>query len=41
MQWAIGSGLMEGRGDSVLAPKGNASRAEAATFFTRFAEMIK
>ncbi len=41
MEWAIGSGLMQGRSDSVLAPKGNASRAEAATFFMRFNEMIK
>ncbi len=41
MQWACGSGLMEGRSESVLAPQGNASRAEAATFFMRFADMMK
>ena len=41
MQWAVGCGLMEGRSDTVLAPQGNASRVEAATFFMRFADMMK
>lgn len=36
MQWAVGSGLIEGYGDGILAPKENCSRAELATVFYRY-----
>jgi len=36
MQWAAGSGLIEGKTISTLNPKDNATRAEAATILERF-----
>ena len=36
MQWAVGSGLIEGRGDGVLAPKDDAKRSELANVVYRF-----
>jgi hypothetical protein len=36
MTWAVSAGLIQGRSGSTLAPKGNASRAEAAQILTRF-----
>ncbi|MBQ2764806.1 MAG: S-layer homology domain-containing protein [Firmicutes bacterium] len=36
MQWAVGSDLIEGRGDGILAPKENCTRAELATVFYRY-----
>ncbi len=36
MQWAVGSGLIEGRGDGMLAPEANCTRAELATVFYRY-----
>lgn len=36
LQWAVGSGVMKGKGGSVLDPQGQATRAEVATMLTRF-----
>ena len=38
LQWANAEGLINGKGDGVLDPKGQATRAEAAAMFTRFCE---
>jgi hypothetical protein len=38
MTWAIGSGLINGRTATVLAPGGTATRAEAATLLQRYIE---
>ena len=35
MQWAVGNGIINGK-DGKLVPKGDASRAEAATMLQRF-----
>ncbi|MBQ1501296.1 MAG: S-layer homology domain-containing protein, partial [Firmicutes bacterium] len=35
MRWAVGVGLITGRANSMLAPQGDTSRAEAATMFMR------
>ena len=39
MQWAVGSGLIQGSG-SALAPQANADRAQIATILMRFAQSI-
>ena len=39
MQWAVGSGLIQGSGNA-LTPQANASRAQIATILMRFAEKI-
>jgi hypothetical protein len=36
MSWAVGTGLIQGRTSSSLAPKGTATRAEAAQMLMRF-----
>ena len=37
MQWAVGTGIIQGRdGGKLLDPQGNASRAECATMVMRF-----
>lgn len=36
MQWAVGDGVMSGRGEGILAPQGTATRAEAAAMLMRF-----
>ena len=36
MQWAVGSGLINGRTAATLAPQGTATRAEAASILMRF-----
>lgn len=36
MMWAVGTGLINGKGNGILDPKGTATRAEAATIFMRF-----
>lgn len=36
MQWAVGSDLIEGRGEGVLAPKDDAKRSELANIMYRF-----
>lgn len=41
MQWAVGSGLLSGKGNGKLDPSGAATRAEAATILQRFIETIK
>lgn len=41
MQWAVGSGLLSGKGNGKLDPSGTATRAEAATILQRFIETIK
>ena len=38
IEWAIGTGLLSGKGDGILDPKGNATRAEIAAIFTRYVE---
>ena len=37
MQWAVGSGIITGRTNTTLVPKGTATRAEVATMVMRFA----
>ena len=39
LQWAVGSGIINGK-DGKLVPKGDASRAEAATMLQRFCENV-
>ncbi len=41
MQYTAGSGLIVGKTDSTLNPQDTATRAEAATVFVRFADMLK
>ncbi len=41
MRYAIGVGIMNGKGENTLAPKDYATRAEVATMFMRFAEAVK
>ena len=41
IQYALGSGLIVGRTQTTLNPKDSATRAETATIFVRFAELIK
>ena len=41
LQWAVGAGVMSGRGDGILAPQGTATRAEAAAMLMRFVENVK
>ena len=40
MKWAVGSGMIGGKGDGVLDPSGSATRAEIATILMRFIENI-
>jgi len=40
IKWAIAVKLMEGKGNGILDPKGNATRAEAATMLKNFCENI-
>ena len=40
LQWANAEGLINGKGDGVLDPKGQATRAEAAAILTRFNEVV-
>ena len=41
VQWAVAEKLISGKGDGILDPKGNATRAEIATILHRFLETIK
>lgn len=41
IQYALGSGLIVGRTQTTLNPKDSATRAETATIFVRFADLIK
>lgn len=38
LQWAVAEGLIKGRGELTLAPKGNATRAETAAILQRLKE---
>ena len=38
MRWAVGEGLISGTGAGLLAPQGNATRAQVATILMRFIE---
>ncbi len=38
MQWAVGSGLINGKGGGVLDPQGSATRAEVSAILARFCE---
>ena len=40
MRWAVGAGLIQGRGASTLAPRGQATRAEVAAILMRFCQKI-
>lgn len=40
MRWAVGNGLILGRTNDYLQPKGNSTRAEVAAVLQRFAEII-
>lgn len=39
MKWAVGSGLISGKGNGILDPSGPATRAEVATLLARYAQM--
>lgn len=41
LRWAVESGIMSGKGDGILDPGGNASRAEVAAMLARFSSYIK
>ena len=38
MRWAVGTGLISGKGDNMLDPLGSTTRAEAAAILQRFLE---
>lgn len=38
--WAVENGIVTGMGDGILAPQGNATRAQAATMFMRYMSVI-
>jgi len=40
LKWAKAAGLMNGRGNGILDPRGNANRAEAATMIMNFCEKV-
>ena len=40
MAWAVDNGLISGMGNGILAPQGNATRAQVATIMMQFAEKI-
>lgn len=41
MKWAVGSGLMNGKGNGIIDPKGTATRAEVAAMLQNFIENNK
>ena len=41
MNWAVGTGLMNGKSTTTINPKDNATRAEIATILQRFLEANK
>lgn len=38
LAWAVGAGILQGRGDAMLDPRGDASRCEVAAMLMRFME---
>ena len=40
VSWAVGHGIINGRSGNRIAPKGTATRAEAATMFTRLCQNV-
>jgi hypothetical protein len=40
MRWAVATGLISGKGNQMLDPGGNATRAETSAILQRFAEKI-
>lgn len=40
MQWAVGSGIINGTSDSTLSPNGNATRAQVAVILMRFCKEV-
>ena len=40
VSWAAGHGIINGRDGNRIAPKGTATRAEAATMFTRLCQNV-
>ena len=38
MSWAVGNGLISGKGNGVLDPQGTATRAEVAAILARFCQ---
>jgi len=40
MAWAVENGIISGKGNGILDPRGKATRAEVATILTRFHEMF-
>ena len=38
VEWSVGAGILSGKGDGILDPKGNATRAEIATVLMRYTE---
>lgn len=41
MQWAVSVGIISGKGNGVLDPRGSATRVEVAAVLTRFVEYLK
>lgn len=41
MQWAVAQGILQGRGNNMLAPGGSCNRAEAATILMRYAGLAE
>ena len=39
ISWAVGAGIISGKGNSTLDPKGNATRAETAVMLQKFTEL--
>lgn len=39
MRWAVGNGLISGKGSGILDPRGSATRAEAAAILMRFCQI--
>ena len=41
MQWAVANGLLTGKGNGILDPKGHATRAEVAVILVKFDKLFK
>ena len=40
IRWAVGAGILQGKGDGVLDPTGTATRAEVAQMLKNFMEYV-